>query len=86
MRTSTPRRSLTGPVGQLFVFHPGGQRFASWGYMYPHLQWNRVHLLAMSHFIGDPDVIDHDALPRPRARQQQEGSLGRHADNVKNPT
>jgi hypothetical protein len=28
--------------------------------MHPHLQWNRVLLLAMSNYIGDSDVIpDH---------------------------
>ncbi len=28
--------------------------------MHPHLQWNRALLLAMPHYIGDPDVIpDH---------------------------
>jgi hypothetical protein len=46
--------------------------------MHPHLQWNRVLLLAMSCYIGDPNIIDHLPCCRPDA------SLGRCADNVKN--
>ncbi len=41
-------------TGLTVCFMPGGQCFPG---LHPHLQWNRVLLLAMSCYIGDPNVI-----------------------------
>jgi hypothetical protein len=62
----TPTHSLTGPVGQLFASCLGGQRFASWGCTKIHNKTGFL-LLALSCYIGDPDVIDHWPHPRLRA-------------------
>ncbi len=54
----TPLRSPTSPVGQPFAFCLGGQWFNSWGCTHSH-DGTRFFLLALSCYIGDPDVIDH---------------------------
>jgi hypothetical protein len=55
----TPIHSLTGPVGQPFASRLGGATVGFPGVL-PHF-WNWDLLLAMSCYIGDPDVMDHDA-------------------------
>ncbi len=50
-----------------------------WGYLCE----TRIPLLALSHYIGDHDVIDHCGLVRGRPRP--EPSLGPRADNVITP-
>jgi hypothetical protein len=69
---------LTGPVDYLFASRHKGPRFKSPG---GYLCETGILLLAMSRYIGDPDVIDHHcglvwggAHPEP--------SLGLRADNV----
>jgi hypothetical protein len=52
-----PLHSLTGPVGQLFASHLGGQRFAPWGYT--HTSGKGFFILVLSCYIGDPDVIPY---------------------------
>ncbi len=61
----TPIHGLTRPVGQLFATRLGGQQFMSRGCTHSH-NGTGFLLLAMSRYIGDPDVIDH--WPRPRLR------------------
>jgi hypothetical protein len=56
----TPLRSLTGLVGQLFASYLEGS--GSCPGDHPHF-WNWDLLLAMSRYIGDPDVIP-DLRPR----------------------
>jgi hypothetical protein len=50
---------LTGPVDYLFAFRHKGPRFKSPG---GYLCETGILLLAMSRYIGDPDVIDHHGL------------------------
>jgi hypothetical protein len=50
---------LTGPVDYPFASHHKGPGFKSPG---GYLCGTRILLLAMSRFIGDPDVIDHCGL------------------------
>jgi hypothetical protein len=69
---------LTGPVDYLFASHHKGPRFKSPG---EYLCETGILLLAMSRYIGDPDLIDHHCGlvwggPHP------EPSLGLRADNV----
>ncbi len=69
---------LTGPVDYLFASRHKGPRFKSPG---GYLCETGFLLLALSRYIGDPDVIDHHCRlvwggPRP------EPSLGPRADNV----
>ncbi len=53
-----PLHSLTGPVGQPFASCLGGQQFMPQGRT--HTFGTGLLLLAMSHYIGDPDMIpDH---------------------------
>jgi hypothetical protein len=47
---------LTGPVDYLFASRHKGPRFKSLG---GYLCEARILLLALSRYIGDPDVIDH---------------------------
>ncbi len=68
---------LTGPVDYPFASRHKGPGFkSSWGYLCE----TGILLLAMSRYIGDPDVIDHCGLvwgwPHP------EPSLGPCSDNV----
>jgi hypothetical protein len=51
---------LTGPVGQPFASCFGAAIRVPG--MHPYLQWNRVLLLAISRYIGDPDMIPHHWL------------------------
>ncbi len=46
----------------------------------PQGEYSRILLLALSHYLGDPDVIDHCGLVWGGLRP--EPSLGRRADNV----
>jgi hypothetical protein len=65
--------SLTGPVGQPFASPSMGQSFAPRGGN-SHLHWNWEFLLALSCYIGDPDVIiDH--RPQLQARFTEFHSL-----------
>jgi hypothetical protein len=50
-------------MGQPFVFHVGGQRFASLGCTQSHNGTGSL-LLALSHYISDPDMVDHCPHPR----------------------
>jgi hypothetical protein len=52
----TPINRLTGSSGSTVCFAPRGAAVRVLG-MLPHFQWNWVLMLAMSHYIGDPDVI-----------------------------
>jgi hypothetical protein len=49
---------LTSPVDYLFASCHKGLRFKSPGV---YLCETGILLLALSHYIGDPDVIDHNA-------------------------
>ncbi len=49
--------SLTGPVGQPFASRHKGSGFNPQGVLE-----TRILLLALSRYIGDPDVIDHCSL------------------------
>jgi hypothetical protein len=51
--------SLTGPVGQPFASRYEGPGFNLQGGC---LCETGIRLLALSHYIGDPDVIDHYGL------------------------
>jgi hypothetical protein len=68
---------LTGPVDYLFASRHKGPGFKSLG---GYLCETRILLLALSHYIGDPDGIDHCGLvwhgPHPKP------SLGPRTDNV----
>jgi hypothetical protein len=68
---------LTGPVDYMFASRHKGPRFKS---PEEYLCETGILLLALSRYIGDPDVIDHHCLvwggPHP------EPSLGPCADNV----
>ncbi len=66
---------LTGPVDYPFASHHEGPGFNPQG-----LCENRILLLVLSLYTGDPDVIDHCGLVW--ARLRPEPSLGRCADNV----
>ncbi len=62
---------LTGPVDYLFASHHKGPRFKSPG---GYLCETGILLLALSRYIGDPDVIDHHCGlvwggPRPEPSQ-----------------
>ncbi len=57
----------------LFASHHKGHRFKSPG---GYLCETGMLLLAMSHYIGDPDVVDHQQGLPPQL------SLGPRADNV----
>ncbi len=59
----TPIHSLTGPVDQPFASCLGDQQFASRRCTHSH-NGTGFLLLALSRYIGDPDMIDH--WPRPR--------------------
>ncbi len=75
-RYFTPKDILTSLVGQPFGSHLGDQQFASWGCT--NLQWNPFLLLALSCYIGDPDMIRSPAL------LPFSGCFTRlHADNMK---
>ncbi len=71
---------LTGSVDYLFASRHKGPRFKSPG---GYLCEAGILLLTLSHYIGDPDVIDHHCLvwggPRP------EPSLGLRTNNVTIP-
>jgi hypothetical protein len=55
----TLTQSPTGPSGQPFASRLGGQWFASWGCTHSH-HGTGFLTLALSHYIGDPDMIpDH---------------------------
>jgi hypothetical protein len=69
--------SLTGPVGQAFASRHVGLGFNSqWGTLCE----TGILLLALSRYIGDPDLIDHCGLVWGGLCPEQ--SLGRRADNV----
>ncbi len=68
--------SSTGPVVHLFASRPEGPGFNSKGGTYV----KPGFLLALSHYIGDPDMIDHCGLVWGGLRP--EPSLGHCADNV----
>ncbi len=71
---------LTGPVDYLFASCHKGPRFKSLG---GYLCETGILLLALSRYIGDPDVIDHHGLVWGGLRP--EPSLGPRANNVINP-
>jgi hypothetical protein len=68
---------LTGPVDYLLASSHKGPRFKSQGGC---LCETGILLLALSRYIGDPDVIDHHGLVIGGLRP--EASLGPCADNV----
>jgi hypothetical protein len=68
---------LTGPVDYLFASRHKGPRFKSpWGYLCE----TGILLLTLSHYIGDPDVIDCHGLIW--GGLHPEPSLGPHTDDV----
>ncbi len=71
---------LTGPVDYLFTSRHKGPRFKSPGRYFCE---TGILLLALSRYIGDPDVIDHHGLVWGGLRP--EPSLGPSADNVTIP-
>ncbi len=64
----SPIDSLTGPLGQPFASHLG-LRFASW--RCTNSQWNGFLLLALSRYIGDPNMIDFWPCPMLRANNEK---------------
>jgi hypothetical protein len=69
---------LTGPVDYLFASRHKGPRFKSpEGYL---CETGILLLIALSRYIGDPDVIDHPCLVQGGPRT--EPSLGLRTDNV----
>ncbi len=67
--------------GQPFASRLGGQRFTYRGCT--NSQWDTGFLLlVLSHYIGDPEMIDHWPCAR-SPRWQWDASLGRRTDNVK---